>query len=278
MKVRRAEPMKPRMLAAYLEGEVTPSEASTIEAELAESAGTRRRLSRLREIGEALSAPIPEVERVDLVVPWRRVVADRARAPWGGWRRIPGMLAVAAAIVAVAVVARRPPSAGERPPMRTSVDEFRAKSAAPGNNRERWSGIRVYRVDGGGEARRLADRLHASDGLVFSYTNLGPAPLEHLMVFGIDARGTVLWFYPAYDREDENPESISIEKGGADVPLPDIIRNDLAPGPLAIHAVFSDRVLRVLEVEALLRDHPDPMAPLPLAGVVEHIVAAVVEP
>jgi hypothetical protein len=191
------------------------------------------------------------------------------------------MLAVAAAIVAVAVVALRPPSAAERPPMGPSgpsVDEFRAKSAAPGNNRERWSGIRVYRVDAAGEARRLGDRLHATDGLLFSYTNLGPAPLEHLMVFGIDAQGGIRWFYPAYDREGTNPESVAIKRGDADVPLPDVIRHDLAPGPLAIHAVFSDRALRVLDVEALLRDHRDPMAPLALTDAVEHIVAAVVDP
>jgi hypothetical protein len=269
------------MLAAYLEGEVTPSEASAIEAELAESPGTRRRLARLREIGEALATPIAEIEQVDLVVPWRRVAADPSRlprSPWARWRRLPGMLAVAAAIAAVAVVALRPPSATERPPTGPSVDEFRAKSAAPGNNRERWSGIRVYRVDATGEARRLGDRLRATDGLLFSYTNLGPAPLEHLMVFGVDAEGAVRWFYPAYDREGENPESISIKRGEADVPLPDVIRHDLAPGPLAIHAVFSDRALRVLEIEALLRDHRDPMAPLPLGDAVEHVVAAVVDP
>ena len=256
------------MLAAYLEGEVTPSEAAAVEAELAESPRARRQLARLREIGEVLAAPIPEIEKVDLVVPWKRAATTRSRSGWEGWRRIPGMLAVAAAVVAVSIVAVRRPR----------TDEFRAKSALGGNSRERWSGIRVYRVDSAGEATRLDERFRVTDGLLFSYTNLGPRPLDHLMVFGVDSRGEVRWFYPAYDREGTNPVSIAIKRGDADVPLPDVVRHDFSPGPLAIHAVFSDRPLRVLEVEALLREHRDPTAPLPLEGAVEHVVAAVVDP
>jgi hypothetical protein len=272
--------MKPRMLAAYFEGEVTPSEGAAIEAELAESPRARRQLARLREIGEALAAPIPEIEKVDLVIPWKRAAAARSRSGWDGWPRIPGMLAVAAAIVAVTFAAVRRPE----------PDEFRAKSALGGNSRERWSGIRVYRVDSAGEATRLNDpldskgearlndRFRVTDGLLFSYTNLGPRPLDHLMVFGIDAGGQVRWFYPAYDQEGTNPESIAIKKGDADVPLPDVVHHDFTPGPLAIHAVFTDRALRVLDVEALARERRDPMAPLPLDGAVEHVVAEVVEP
>lgn len=265
--MRRTEPMKPTMLAAYLEGEVTPSEGAAIEAELAESPQARRRLARLREIGEALAAPIPAIERVDLVVPWKRAIG-RSHSTWDRWRRIPGVLAVAAAIAAVAFVAVRRPE----------VDEFRAKSALGGNSRERWSGIRFYRVDATGETERLIDRFRVADGLVFSYTNLGPQPFDHLMVFGVDASGAVRWFFPAYDREGTNPESIAIKRGDADMPLPDVVRHDFASGPLAIHAVFSDGALRVLDVEAAVREQRDPKAPLALGGAVDHVVAAVVDP
>src|SRR5580704_17556283 len=119
MKTRRTEPMKPAMLAAYLEGEVTPSERAAIETELDESPRARRRLARLREIGDALAAPIPALEKTDLVVPWKKAAATRARPGWNGWRRIPEMLAIAAAMVTVTFVALRRPA----------DDEFRAKSA-----------------------------------------------------------------------------------------------------------------------------------------------------
>jgi hypothetical protein len=272
MKIRRAEPLKPTMLAAYLEGEVTPSEGAAIETELAESPRARRRLARLREIGDALAAPIPEIEKVDLVVPWKQAAAARARSGWHGWRRIPEMLAIAAALVTVAFVAVRRPA----------NDEFRAKSALGGNSssQEHWSGVRIYRVDAAGEATRLQDRFRAAEGLLFSYTNLGPRPLDHFMVFAIDTGGAVRWFYPAYDREGTNPESIAIRKGDADVLLPDIVHQDFAPGPLAIHALFSDGALRVLDVEALLRQpqHRDPMEPLSIHGAVDHVVVTVVDP
>jgi beta-glucosidase len=39
--------------------------------------------------------------------------------------------------------------------------------------------------------------------LLFSYTNVGPAPFEYLMIFGIDARDDVHWFFPA--RESDSP-------------------------------------------------------------------------
>ncbi len=269
MKTRRADPTKPTMLAAYLEGEVTPSERAAIETELDESPRARRQLARLREISDVLSAPIPEIEKVDLVVPWKHASAKRPRPGWHGWRRIPEILAVAAAMAAVAFVVVRRPS-----------DDFRAKSALGSNSssQERWSGIRIYRVDSVGEATRLQERFRTTEGLLFSYTNLGPRPLDDFMVFGIDSRGAVRWFYPAYDREGTNPESIAIKKGDADVLLPDVVHQDFAPGPLAIHALFSEGALRVLDIEDRLRQHRDPAAPLSIPGVVDHVVTAEVDP
>lgn len=268
MKTRHADPVTPTMLAAYLEGEVTPSERAAIETELDESPRARRQLARLREIREVLAAPIPEIETVDLVVPWRHAATTRARSAWG-WRRIPEMLVIAAAMGAVTSVALRRPA-----------DDFRAKSALGSNSSsdERWSGVRIYRVDAGGEATRLQDRFRASEGLVFSYTNLGPHPLDHLMVFAADSRGAVQWFYPGYDREGTNPESLAIKKGDADVLLPDVVHQDFAPGLVAIHALFSDGPLRVLDIEDRLRQQRDPMAPLSIHGAVDHVVTAEVSP
>jgi hypothetical protein len=265
MKARRRD-IGPRMLAAYVEGEVTRSEGAAVEANLAESLLARQKVASLRQIGECLSAPISEIERIDLVVPWRRA----PRVSSAAWHRLVRGASYALAVAAVAVVAialRKPAAA-----------EFRAKSAASGEHRERWAGIRVYRVDASGEATRLVDRVHAADGLLFSYSNLGPRPLGHLIVFGVDARHVVRWFYPAFDEEGTDPASIEIKKGDADVALPDIIHHDLPSGPLAIHAVFTNRPLHVLEVEALVRERSDPSAELSLPGAVEQVVTTRVEP
>jgi anti-sigma factor RsiW len=50
------------VLAAYVEGEVTPSETVEIEAALAESARARRDFAELRAIRDTLARPLPELE------------------------------------------------------------------------------------------------------------------------------------------------------------------------------------------------------------------------
>jgi hypothetical protein len=254
------------MIAAYVEGEVTRSEGAAVEAQLAESPVARRTVARLREIAEGLAAPVPELERVDLVIPWSREATARGR----GWSFVarPGMYAIAvAALVVLSVAVRKPAS-----------DEFRAKSAEPGERRGRWAGIRVYRVDASGKASPLGRGMRATDGLLFSYSNLGPLPFEHLMIFGVDAQHEVRWFYPAYDEEGTNPASIPIEKGDAEVALPDVVHHDLAPGPFAIHALFSQEPLHVLDVEARVREQPDPTEKLSFKDATEQIIMAMIAP
>jgi len=96
----------------------------------------------------------------------------------------------------------------------------------------------------------LTGPVSTTDGFLFSYTNLGNNPFNYLVIFAVDARKNVRWFYPAYEQLGTNPTSIPIKQGLADVPLPDLIHQDWAPGPIVFHALFSSRPLHVLEVEA----------------------------
>src|SRR5262245_54158409 len=227
-------------LAAYLEGEVTASESAALEAQLAEMPAARRRLAQLRDTRDALGAPIPELEGIDLAPAVGRALRAPAAAPRQRGRFWAGFLTAGALAAAMGAVALWP----------RSSDEFRPKSASADGDRagegDRWAGVQVYRVDGSGEPQRLGDRVSAREGLLFSYTNLGPQPFEWLMIFAVDGRGEVRWFYPAYESPGTNPASIGIKPGEAEVALSDAVYHDLAAGPLVLYGVFSHRPLRVL--------------------------------
>jgi len=263
MKHRSRAEVTTEMLTAYLEGEVTRSEASKIEAELLESPGTRRRLARLRNIRDALCQSTPEFSDLDLVPslhealarPAPRATPRRAEA----WRVARWWAAAAGVILALGLswVYRHPAKlfaeSGASPGAALAFggEEFRTKSAnslaaAP----SRWAGVRVFRLTTNGKPEPLTGPVSTADGFLFSYTNLGNNPFDYLVIFAVDARKNVRWFYPAYEQPGTNPTSIPIKQGLADVPLPDLIHQDWTPGTVAIHALFSSRPLHVLEVEA----------------------------
>ncbi|HMA91398.1 MAG TPA: hypothetical protein VKP30_01880 [Polyangiaceae bacterium] len=116
---------------------------------------------------------------------------------------------------------------------------------------------------------------------MFSYTNLGSSPFEYLVIFSVDAHKNVRWFYPAYEQPGTNPASIAIKHDLADVPLPDLIHQDWAPGPIAIHALFSSRPLHVLEVEAWI-EHAGSMQalrePLNVSGAYDQVTTTELAP
>ena len=264
----KAEQLSPELLAAYVDGEVTPSAASAVERILAASAVERRRADSLRHVREVLSAPVGEIERIDLAGMVRRAarreglghpVAPSTPEPRRPRRERWAFLAfgTAALTLATVVLVLR---AGERRPVAPAPDAPRAndqgfavRSAGPGgpDTPARWAGIRVYREGSTADEAPpvLADELPAGAGLLFSYTNVGPRPFTHLMILARDARGEVRWFFPAYERSGTNPESIAIDAGVVRATLHELVRQPFAPGPLAIVAVFSRQPLTVADVE-----------------------------
>jgi hypothetical protein len=267
MKTRRHDPPL-ESLAAYLEGEVTGSESAALEAQLAEMPAARRSLARLRDTRDALGAPIPELEGIDLAP--RVARALRAPAP-PERRRVPlwaGLLTAGALAAVVLALSLRP------------SDEFRVKSASGGDDRatDRWAGVQVYHVEGSGKPRRLGDRVSAREGLLFSYTNLGPRPFESLMLFAVDARGEVRWFYPAYESPGTNPTSVPIKPGEAEVALADAVYHDFPAGPLVLYGVFSHRPLRVLEVESVVGGTHGAPARLPFPDVAVRRLTTRIDP
>jgi hypothetical protein len=263
-----------RHLAAYLQGEVTASEAGSIETELRDNAGTRKRLAELQHIRDVLSAPVPELAQLDLVARVQTALAQPSRASSTRGRVLMRSLAAAAALVAVAVMLRDVSQHG------SSASEFRAKSSGSAvAASRRWAGIQVHRIDAAGKSERADEQLTAQDDLVFSYANLGPAPFDYLMIFAVDASGKVYWFYPAYERQDTDPPAVAIQKSASEAPLPDLIHHDFAYGPLSIYGLFARHPLRVSQVEAWLGEHGGritSVTPLPETSL--HSVTLRVEP
>lgn len=247
-------PVDDELLAAFVEGELSGSERAAIAAALAEDPQLRRRVTGLEQVRSALSAPVPALEQLDLT----SAVRARLDAPERSLSRRGALLAGASLAAGAALwVAIGVPSKPD------GAEAFRAKGA-PASSVARWTAVQVHRARDAGAPEPVTKRLRHNDALLFSYTNRGEAPFEYLMIFGVDRSGGVYWFHPAYERPGEDPRSTPIERGAADALLPEILRHDLSPGSLAVHALFTRRPLGVLAVEAWVaqrRANPSAAAP-----------------
>jgi hypothetical protein len=244
-----------QQLVAHLEQELPQSEARQLEAALADSGSLQRRKLALEEIRQAVAAPCHDLERRDFVAALhdrRRARRDATSSQQRSWRPWLWSAAVGAACcVALAIVVPLQMDRAGPPHRQAAAHEFRPKSAAGRNaGRADWIKITAYRVDASGSARKLhaGASLPAGEGLLFSYTNLPGAAYKHLMIFGVDRAQRIHWFYPAYERIEQNPRSIAI-RTGVDHELRDLVRHPFATGRLQIHGLFSDKPLSVKAVE-----------------------------
>ena len=240
-------------LAAYADGACDAAQCAHIEAELALDGDARERLAQVQAIRAALAAPVPEVDALDLRSHIQ--IALQTRASSGASARAPGlrtwlMAAVGLSVVGYLALGRSPDQASE----------FHARAGKPEQPTaaERWAGVRIYRALSTAELTPLLPNavLARDDSLLFSYTNLGPAPFKQLMIFARDTRDQVYWYYPAHNDEAIDPSSLSIESRAGEL-LPDMVAHGFRCGPLTIYALFSRSPLHVREIERRLRDAPD---------------------
>ena len=146
----------------------------------------------------------------------------------------------------------------------SDTDEARRKGSGQPTG-DMWAGVQVYRLPVGGQPVPLEKELDASDNLLFAYTNAGPEPFTHLMIFGVGATGEVFWYSPGWLHEGEDPAAIPIQASATPVELHERISQPLPAGRFVLHAVFTRRPLRVSEVERLLAGRaPGLDEPLPL--------------
>jgi hypothetical protein len=252
------------VLVRYLQGEMTRSESEETERLIADSRRAQARLAELRAMTEMLRQPPDWVKSVDLTAAVEQGIQKEAppaprRALW-----LSAGMAVAAAAAVIAVVSIGPSRS-------TDGSAPRAKGGGP-TDPDRWVGVSLQ----GPDRAPVGERIPAG-GLVVSYTNLGPRPYSHLMVFAVDAAGEVRWFYPAYQDPSANPAAIEIEPGASDRILPELVEHDFAPGPLTLCGLFVRHPLTVREVEAALGGRPPAAGRrLPFPGSGQHCVVKVV--
>jgi hypothetical protein len=233
-----------RLLTAYLEGETPPAVTEALEVELAGSPATRACLDQLRAIRASLAAPMPEIERIDLVSRVRAAREEATAARRTHYGRWLAMGALAASVALAATTFWPTPDA--------TPEEFRAKSVGSGHGEARRARVAVYRVARGRQPEPLGSHMSRSDGLLLSYTNVGFTQLSYLAVFAVDASKEVRWFYPSYEHAGLDPLSIRVASEVTERVLPEVIEHDFAVGPMTIYALFTAEPLRVSEVEAWL--------------------------
>ena len=154
---------------------------------------------------------------------------------------------------------------------RTSPGTFTARGLPSTHEAELFA----YRAN---PAQRLADgaTIHATDDLEFAYTN--PHGYRRLLVYGVDDRLRVYWYFPAWTDPATEPRAISITSGPGLRELSEAIRHDLEGGALTIHAVFLDDDVSVRQVEAMVAASRGPADALPLERAHDEHLTLRVEP
>jgi hypothetical protein len=232
----------------YFTRGVGPWVERTLRGHLEGCPPCRQRYHRHQQV-EAL---LPDGGRLEEERLWRSI---RAAAPGAAPRTfgalVFGLAVATAALVLLPRLHREPTARGT------------AVAVAPS--------VHLYRVVGPGRSEPVGDQIARHDGLLVAYSNPGEM-YDRLMVFAIDERYQLYWFYPAFQRAGEDPEAVPIAHQRAGVELGEEISHPFPPGKLRLVALFLDRPLRVSQVEALVGElavHGLPLenAPsLPLPG------------
>jgi hypothetical protein len=162
-----------------------------------------------------------------------------SKGPWAG-----ALLAVAVASLVVWVQ-----------PWRSSPADFRPRGPvlAPAPVE-----LRGWRVPTGRAPERLGEWLSPQDDLALAYVNRQGYPW--LMVFAVDERRNVYWYYPTWSRAEEDPGAIPAASGDSVHELPQAIRHDFVGARLTLYGAFMDSRRSVRQLEQLVQAAPDPQA------------------
>jgi hypothetical protein len=136
--------------------------------------------------------------------------------------------------------------------------------------------VQVYRIftgrRGSTTSEKTGDFIYAGDELAFAYRN--PAGKGRLLVFAVDEHGHVYWYHPGWSDAGENPTAVPISAEPGLHELPAAVLHKFDGERIMIHALFTDRELSVLQIEAAVasaeRGHalgvPEPLA---IPGVID---------
>jgi hypothetical protein len=175
------------------------------------------------------------------------------------WRVFPLSLATATAAAAMVAVmfqpTRHPPQLAQAPKVAPAkvatppkpAGEFTPRGAPPGGS----AALQIYEVPRTGKPYLADGKISPRRELAFTYVN--PRGYKKLLVFGIDDRGAVFWFYPEWTKAALNPEAVAIKPGLVPLELEAAIRHQLRGQRLRVVGIFTDESLTVREVEERVR-------------------------
>jgi anti-sigma factor RsiW len=238
----------PDTLAALLDGELTENAARQAHAHLAGCPACARLHAHLLSTSRALAQAGRPPADATFVAGVMERVAGPSRHPARLWRLLP--VAALAAGVGVGLWG------GELREARPEAPAGFTARGGPVEGLSRRVGVEVFLHPGsaaqGRRALRAGDTLAPGDGLSFVLTQRSGVAL-HAMLFAVDARGQVHWFYPAWVEPEDNPLALSLSSAHQVLSLPEgVTPEGLAEGPLEVVALFTPQPHTVREVEALL--------------------------
>jgi hypothetical protein len=111
--------------------------------------------------------------------------------------------------------------------------------------------LEIYRVTGDGATKPADGWMAAGDELAFAYRN--PTGFTRLMIFGVDDRGDIYWFHPAWTDANQDPVAVPINAGVGPFELPEAIQHQVRGGRLRIVALFTNTAASVRSLEETWR-------------------------
>jgi hypothetical protein len=175
-----------------------------------------------------------------------RGLGVRPRPARFAWPVLAGAAATCALVLAVAVPFATTDGASED-------GEFAARGPALAKDE-----LVVYRIRSGAPPERAPRAMRRADELAFAYTN--PSGFAYLLVFGVDSRGDVHWYHPAWTEADATPRAVAITKGADLHELRAAVAHGIEGKTLRLYAVFTNEPFSVRDIEGSLAsdgaDHP----------------------
>ena len=155
------------------------------------------------------------------------------------------ILAAGAAMAGALLLVLRPePRAADEFAMRGGSDSVPSLAIYRVQSAQDDAGVATARA-------RASGHVLPGEGLAFSYVVPSESDYSRLMIFAVDAAGAVFWFWPAWQDGRQDPEGLSVARGGV-VELGEAVFHDYAPGPLHVYGLFSQQPYSVKAVEAVL--------------------------
>ena len=111
--------------------------------------------------------------------------------------------------------------------------------------------LEIYRVTGDRTTKPTDGWMAAGDELAFAYRN--PTGFTRLMIFGVDDRGGIYWFHPAWTDPSQDPVAVPINAGMGPFELPEAIQHQVGGSQLRIVALFTNTAASVRSLEETWR-------------------------